>query len=136
MYPHGACMWHVSVITLSPTLQRLIFCSVPSQLEKRTKDLMATMAYIDMTINLNRRVQHVTRPGSSSRQKPQYLSMEDQYCLTEIRVLPFKARKGLVAATAKLGIRLTTIVESLKGNHDLSKVSVWSPHHQIVSVLL
>lgn len=134
MHPHGACMWHVSVMMLSPTLQRLIVCSVPSQLEKGTKDLMDTMAYIDMTINLNRRVQHVTRSASSSRYKPQYLSMEDQHCSTEIRVLPFKARKGLVAATTKLGIRLTTIVGSFKSNNDPLKVSVWSPHNQAVSV--
>ncbi|KAI8713111.1 hypothetical protein NCS52_01254500 [Fusarium sp. LHS14.1] len=104
--------------------------TVLSLLEERTKDLGATMAYIDMTINLNRRVQHVTRPASSSWQKPQYLSMEDQYCSSEIRVLPFKARKGMVAATTKLGIRLTTIVESLKGNHDPLKTCDQSINHK------
>ncbi|KAL2671245.1 hypothetical protein Neosp_013824 [[Neocosmospora] mangrovei] len=88
--------------------------TVPSQLEKKTKDVVATMAYIDMVINLNRRVQVKYMTPYEAR----HLPTEDQDCSSEIRVLYFGTRKNLVAATAKLGIRLTVIVEFLQGNND------------------
>ncbi|KAM0438743.1 hypothetical protein ACHAPT_001501 [Fusarium lateritium] len=84
--------------------------SAPGILQGNVKDVINTVAYINMIVKLDspsRRQIRVFHEYFVSQQP------EDGGFHVEDRVLPFKARQDIIAATTTLGIRLTSIIKPL-----------------------